>query len=80
MQQCNADDLGTFRPTISHVVMETTIALTAPRIVTRFIDFPTRPCVIQQNQTRFLQITGFPGVVGATDGTHKKIISPGIKS
>ncbi|XP_062849608.1 putative nuclease HARBI1 [Trichomycterus rosablanca] len=78
MQQCSADDLGPSQPTISRVVMQTIMALTARHIVTRFIDFPTTPRVIQQKQTQFMQIAGFPGVVGAIDGTHIKIIAPSI--
>ncbi|XP_062849563.1 putative nuclease HARBI1 [Trichomycterus rosablanca] len=78
MQQCSADDLGPSQPTISRVVMQTIMALTARQIVTRFIDFPTTPRVIQQKQTQFMQIAGFPGVVGAIDGTHIKIIAPSI--
>lgn len=78
MQQCNADDLGPSQPSISRIVMETIMALTAPHIVTRFIDFPTTPRVIQQKQAQFMQIAGFPGVVGAIDGTHIKIIAPSV--
>ncbi|XP_029917515.1 putative nuclease HARBI1 [Myripristis murdjan] len=58
--------------------METIIALTAPHIITRFIDFPNTPRAIQQKQTQFMQKAGFPGVVGAIDGTHIKIIAPSI--
>ncbi len=78
MQQCNADDLGPSQPSISRIVMETIMALTAPHIITRFIDFPTTPHIIQQKQTQFMQIAGFPGVVGAIDGTHIKIIAPSV--
>uniref|UniRef100_A0A3B1IY90 Putative nuclease HARBI1 n=1 Tax=Astyanax mexicanus TaxID=7994 RepID=A0A3B1IY90_ASTMX len=78
MQQCSADDLGPSQPTISRVVMQTIMALTARHIVMRFIDFPTTPRVIQQKQTQFMQIAGFPRVVGAIDGTHIKIIAPSI--
>lgn len=78
MQQCNTDDLGPSQPSISQIVMETIMELTAPHIVTHFNDFPTTPHVIQQKQTQFMQIAGFPGVVGAIDGTHIKIIAPSI--
>ncbi len=78
MQQCNSDDLGPSQPSISRIVMETIMALTAPHIVTHFIDFPTTPRIIQQKETQFMQIASFPGVVGAIDGTHIKIIAPTV--
>ncbi len=53
------------------------MALAAPHIVTRFID-PTTPRIIQQNQTQFMQIASFPGVVGAIDGTHINITAPSV--
>ncbi len=59
--------------------METIMALTAPHIVTCFLDFPTIPRAIQQKQTQFMQIAGFPRVVAVIDGTHKKIIAPSVK-
>lgn len=59
MQQCNADDLGPSESSISQIVMETITELTAPHIVIRFIDFPTTR-IIQQKQTRLMQIAGFP--------------------
>uniref|UniRef100_A0A671USV5 Nuclease HARBI1 n=1 Tax=Sparus aurata TaxID=8175 RepID=A0A671USV5_SPAAU len=78
MQQCNADDLGPSQPSVSRIVMETIMALTAPHLVMRFIDFPTTPRIIQQKQTAFMQVAGFPGVVGAIDGTHVRIIAPSV--
>ncbi|KAK4307202.1 hypothetical protein Pmani_021018 [Petrolisthes manimaculis] len=76
MQLCNADDFGLSQPTISRAISQTVDALTAPHIITRFIDFPTNPMEIQRIQADFYRIAGFPGVVGAIDGTHVKIVAP----
>ncbi|XP_044049156.1 putative nuclease HARBI1 [Siniperca chuatsi] len=78
MQQCHADDLGLSQPSISRTIMETIMALSAPHIVTRFIDFPTTLRVIQQKQTQFMQIASFPGVIGVIDGTHIKITATSV--
>ncbi|XP_062586830.1 putative nuclease HARBI1 [Saccostrea cucullata] len=45
-------------------------------MVRRLINFPTSPDEIRRNQERFFQIAGFPGIVGAIDGTHVQIIAP----
>ena len=44
----------------------------------RFIDFPTPPQIIQLKQTAFMQVAGFPGVVGSIDGTQVRIIGPSV--
>ncbi len=36
----------------------------------QFIDFPTDCQTMLQKQATFMRIVGFPGVVGALDGTH----------
>ncbi len=44
----------------------------------QFIDFPTDRQTILQKQATFMRIVGFPGVVGAIDGTHVHIIAPTV--
>ncbi len=44
----------------------------------QFIDFPTDHQTILQKQATFMRIVGFPGVVGAIDGTHVHIITPTV--
>ncbi|XP_066960858.1 putative nuclease HARBI1 [Macrobrachium rosenbergii] len=76
MQLCNGDDFGLSQPTISRIITQTVDALTVPRMIQRFVKFPTNPVEIQRIQADFSQIAGFPGVVGVIDGTHIKIVAP----
>ncbi len=78
MQQCTSDDLGPSQSTVSRVLNGTIAALTTPNIVRQFIDFPTDLQTLRQKQEAFMRIAGFPGVVGAIDGTHVHIISPTV--
>ncbi len=78
MQQCTGDDLGPSQSTVSRVLNGTIAALTTPNIVRQFIDFPTDLQTLRQKQEAFMRIAGFPGVVGAIDGTHVRIISPTV--
>ncbi len=41
----------------------------------QFIDFPTDNQTILQQQATFIRIVGFPGVIGAVDGTRVHIIA-----
>ncbi len=47
--------------------------------ILQFIDFPTDCQNILQKQATLMRIVGFPGVVGAIDGTHVHIIPPTVK-
>lgn len=76
MQQCNGDDMGMTQQSASKVIAETLNALMAPAFISRFIRFPRLQHDIQQNQEDFRQIANFPGVIGAIDGTHIRIIAP----
>ncbi len=71
-------DLGPSQSTVSRVLNGTIAALTTPNIVRQFIDFPTDLQTLRQKQEAFMRIAGFPGVVGAIDGTHVRIISPTV--
>ena len=77
MQLCNADDLGISQPSVSCAINQTINAHSRPHIIQQFIRFPLD---IQQLHRRikanFMAVAGMPGVVGAIDGTHIKIIAP----
>ncbi len=74
----HSDDLGPSQSTVSRVLNGTIAALTTPNIVRQFIEFPTDLQTLRQKQEAFMRIAGFPGVVGAIDGTHVRIISPTV--
>ncbi|XP_062589423.1 putative nuclease HARBI1 [Saccostrea cucullata] len=76
MQLCNGDDLGISQPTVSRAITATIKSLSSPGIVAQFIKFPLDHGAIRKNQEDFFSIAGFPGVVGAIDGTHVQIIAP----
>lgn len=75
MQQCSSDDLGLSQPSISKVIKQTLTALSQPHIVTQFVSFPLDIHTSQAHKRTFMDITGFPGVVGVIDGTHVRIIA-----
>ena len=52
------------------------MAITAPQIIWRLIDFPTTQRQIIQKQDDCMQITGFLGVVGVIDCININIIVP----
>lgn len=76
MQQCSSDDLGLSQPSVSRVITQTITALSEPLIVSQFISFPLDIPTLQAQKTAFMNIAGFPGVVGVIDGTHIRIIAP----
>ncbi|KAL5019964.1 hypothetical protein ScPMuIL_002856 [Solemya velum] len=76
MQLCNEDDMGLSQSSVSRAIASTPQSLTRQEIVGRFIKFPMQPEQIRRNQEQFYQIAGFPGIVGAVDGTHVQIIAP----
>ncbi|XP_056001720.1 putative nuclease HARBI1 [Ostrea edulis] len=47
-------------------------------MVQQFIRFPVQADQIRRNQEHFLQVAGFPGIVGSIDGTHVQIIAPSV--
>ncbi len=52
--------------------------ITLATTIWQFIDFPSDRQTILQKQATFMRIVGFPGVVGAIDGTHVHIIAPTV--
>ncbi|KAK3885897.1 hypothetical protein Pcinc_009915 [Petrolisthes cinctipes] len=78
MQQCCCDDFGTTQPTISRVITQTLDALADPQIRLQFMRFPRTRDEIQRKQREFMETSGFPGVVGAIDGTHVRIVAPRV--
>lgn len=78
MQQCSCDDFGTTQPTISRVITQTLDALADPDILSQFIHFPLTRHEVQRKQEEFMEKFGFPGVVGAIDGTHVRIVAPSV--
>ena len=79
MQQCSCDDFGTTQATISRVITQTLDALADPDILCQFIKFPTTQYEVQRKQEEFMEGYRFPGVVGAIDGTHIRIVAPSVK-
>ncbi len=47
-------------------------------IIWQLIDYPSDRQTILQKQATFMRIVGFPGVIGAVDGTHVHIIAPTV--
>ena len=70
MQQCSSDDLGLSQPSISRVINQTLTALSQPQIVTQFVSFPLAARTLQAHKRAFMDIAGFPGVVGVIDATR----------
>ncbi|XP_061190799.1 putative nuclease HARBI1 [Saccostrea echinata] len=78
MQLCNGDDFGIHQSTVSRIVQRVSTALTRPHIIRRYIKFPTDAQIIHRHQTDFHAIANFPGVLGAIDGTHFRILRPTV--
>ncbi|XP_062602602.1 putative nuclease HARBI1 [Saccostrea cucullata] len=78
MQLCNGDDFGIHQSTVSRIVQKVSTALTRPHIIQRYIKFPTDAQTIHRHKTDFHAIANFPGVLGAIDGTHVRILRPTV--
>ena len=76
MQLCNADDFRISQSSVSLFIHQTITALCRPHIVQQFIRFPMDNRLLQRIKVNFMAFAGMPGVVGAIDGTHIKIIAP----
>ena len=73
--QTIADVQGMHVSTVSRIVKKVSVALA--RLSNRFIKMPDTPAKIAATQQKFFDIAEFPRVLGAVDGTHVKIQSPG---
>lgn len=71
MQQCSSDDLGLSQSSVSRVITQTLTALSQPNIVTQFVSFPLDARTLHTHKRAFMDIAGFPGVVGVIDGTRE---------
>jgi nuclease HARBI1 len=60
--------------TVSRTIKRTTVALLST--AKNFIIFPTGDAAVTTKQ-QFFALAGFPNVLGAVDGTHIRIRSPG---
>lgn len=76
MQLCNSDDLGPSQASVSKAISQTIDALAEPNILQQFIEFPTTQASVEENKAAFMDIGGFPEVIGVIDGTHVKIMAP----
>ncbi|XP_061184638.1 putative nuclease HARBI1 [Saccostrea echinata] len=76
MQLCSGDNFGLHQSTISRIIQRVTTALVQPHIVKQFISFPMQAETIRKHQADFFGLAKFPGVIGAIDGTHIRIIAP----
>ena len=71
----HGDEIGLSQPTLSRILASVSEAIASKR--SDFIKFPdTREAIIRV-QREFMDYCGFPGVIGAVDGTHIPIRSPG---
>jgi hypothetical protein len=66
---------GVHLSTVSRIINKVSRAIA--RLYPRFIRLPENEAEIREVQVNFYQIALFPTVVGAVDGTHIKIQSPG---
>ncbi len=74
-QICVGDTLFACKATVCKAVSDVTTLLCQK--LNEFVYFPDDPEEIQQIKEGFYDLAGFPGAVGAIDGTHVRIQSPG---
>lgn len=68
-----ADRFGVSKDTAWRTILKVMMVLTAD--VQRYIKWP-EPHAMANIEREFLQLSGFPGVIGAVDGTHIAISAP----
>ncbi|KAK4876009.1 hypothetical protein RN001_012431 [Aquatica leii] len=74
-QQVLADQINVSQPTVSRIVPVVTRALAS--LHEEFITMPRTDETRRKTQLEFYNINQFPCVIGAVDGTHIRIQSPG---
>ena len=62
------------QPAMSRIIKRVSTAIASQH--RDFIKFPNRDSLSSEKQ-KFMEIGGIPGVIGAIDCTHIKIVSPG---
>ena len=72
---CIADFGGVHPSTVSRIIKRVGRALASK--YRRFVKMPETPEELQKNQLEFYAKARFPRVIGAVDGTHIRIQSPG---
>jgi hypothetical protein len=72
-QIVTGDTLGLSQPTVSRIVTNVSTALSLH--VNEFIHLPTQQDAMECKQ-KFMEISGFPGVISCVDGTHIPIERP----
>ncbi|XP_069109344.1 putative nuclease HARBI1 [Argopecten irradians] len=78
MQLCSGDNFNVDQSTVSRVIQRVTNALNRQEVVTKFISFPISAEAVRKHQADFYAVARFPGVIGAIDGTHIRILRPSI--
>ena len=71
-----ADYMGMHLSTVSRIVKKVSEAIA--RLYPQIIKMPRTRMELRRTQNKFFEISRFPRVIGAIDGTHIKIESPGI--
>lgn len=70
-----ADFVKCDKSTVSRILRKTTRAIA--HLNREYIFMPRNNEEIAQRQNEFFEVEGFPKVIGAIDGSHIKISSPG---
>ncbi|XP_023312542.1 putative nuclease HARBI1 [Anoplophora glabripennis] len=63
------------KSSVSRIVKRVSVAIS--RLAPRFIKFPRNLLDVNQTKNKFYDIASFPNIIGAVDGTHIRILSPG---
>ncbi|XP_063966632.1 putative nuclease HARBI1 [Lytechinus pictus] len=74
-QRMHGDEASMSQSSVCRVIRDVSEAIA--RRKREFIRFPTMREEVESTQQRFYEYCGFPGVIGAIDGTHVYIRSPG---
>ncbi|XP_041461904.1 putative nuclease HARBI1 isoform X2 [Lytechinus variegatus] len=74
-QKMHADEATVSQSSVCRIIKDVSEAIA--RRKRQFMKFPTTRDEIETTQRQFYDYCGFPGVIGAIDGTHVYIRSPG---